>query len=113
MKKKALKTVLVSVSVFLAVIVAFVVGFLIFESVTALKVKDTETMEIAGNVSKKVNDGQEIRMLTWNIGYGGLDEKQDCYFDGGTGVDAESLEAVQTNVNAIQSKINVSPLVTE
>ncbi|MBQ9902018.1 MAG: endonuclease/exonuclease/phosphatase family protein [Clostridia bacterium] len=106
MKNKVLKTVLVCVGVFLAVIVVFVAGFLIFESVTTLKVKDTETMEIAGNVLKKVNDSQEIRMLTWNIGYGGLDEKQDCYFDGGTGVDAESLEAVQTNINAIKSRIH-------
>lgn len=105
MKNKVLKAILVSFGAILAVIVVFTAGFLIFESVTTLQVKDTEAMEISGNSSKKVNNGQEIRILTWNIGYGALDEKQDCYFDGGTGVDGESLETVQTNVKAIKSKI--------
>ena len=105
MKNKAVKTVVVSVSVFLAVIVAFVIGFLVFESVTTLQVKDTEAMVISGNISDKVNPGREIRILTWNIGYGALDEKQDCYFDGGKGVDGESLETVQANVDVIKHKI--------
>ena len=105
MKNKAVKTVVVSVSVLLAAVVSFVVGFLIFASVTTLRVKDTEAMEISGHLSQKVNPNREIRFLTWNIGYGALDERQDCYFDGGKGVDGESLEVVQANVSAIKKQI--------
>ena len=105
MIKKAVKKVLVALGVLLASVIVFVVGFLIFSSVTTLHVRDTEAMELGGMVAKKINDNQEIRILTWNIGYGGLDERQDCYFDGGKGVDGESLEVVQDNVKQIKNKI--------
>ena len=44
-------------------------------------------------------------MLTWNIGYGALDEGEDCYWDGGVGVDGESKETVLENMSALKSKI--------
>lgn len=105
MKNKALKRVLLTVSVFLGIVIVVVGCFLIFESATTLQVQDTEAMAISGKAYEKPDQGREIRLLTWNVGYGALDEKQDCYFDGGTGVDGESLEAVQTNVGSIKDKL--------
>jgi Metal-dependent hydrolase len=87
----------------MAVIITLTGGFLIFESATTLRVEDTAPMEISGTSWQKADRNRGIRILTWNIGYGALDERQDCYFDGGTGVDGESLETVQSNVNAIKS----------
>lgn len=104
-KKNVLKKAVLSVTALLGAVVVFAAGFLIFASATTLQVQDTEAMEISGNSYHKVNPEQEIRMLTWNIGYGGLDERQDCYFDGGKGVVGESSEAVKTNVGAIKNKI--------
>ena len=90
MKKKhrVLKIVFISVGALLALVLAFVGGFLIFASATTLKVKDTEDMKINGQVTTKINEGQSLKLLTWNIGYGALDEKQDCYWDGGKGAAA-------------------------
>ncbi|MBQ1414164.1 MAG: hypothetical protein IIY93_13370, partial [Clostridia bacterium] len=90
MKNKVFKRILVSVGVLLALVILLAGGMLIFWSVTTLEVKDTEAMEIHGSSAQKVDTGREIRILTWNIGYGALDEKQDCYFDGGKGVGGES-----------------------
>lgn len=105
MKNRTLKKVLVSVGGLLAASVVFVGAFLVFASATTLKVEDTEAMIISGNIFNKVDTNQELKILTWNIGYGALDEKQDCYFDGGKGVYGESLETVQLNVKRIKEKI--------
>ena len=96
MKKKhrVLKIVFISVGALLALVLAFVGGFLIFATATTLQVKDTEDMKINGNVTTKVDTAKEMKLLTWNVGYGALDEKQDCYWDGGKGVTGESKEVV-------------------
>ena len=104
-KHRVLKIILICVGAFLALIIALVGGFLIFATATTLKVKDVEDMAINGTVTTKVDASNEIKLLTWNVGYGALDEKQDCYWDGGKGVDGESKEVVINNINAIKSKV--------
>ncbi len=106
-KHKALKIVLISVGSVLAAIIAFVGGFLIFASATTLKTKPKEAMEINGQVTAKVNKENEIKLLTWNVGYGALDERQDCYWDGGKGVYGESKKIVNENIDAMKAKIEV------
>ena len=107
MKKKhrALKIVFICVGGFLALVLTLVGGFLIFASVTTLEVKDVEDMAINGNVTTKVDSSKELKLLTWNVGYGALDEKEDCYWDGGQGVTGESKEVVEDNIKAINDKI--------
>ena len=107
MKKKhrVLKIVLICVGSLLALVMAFVGGFLIFATATTLKVKDKENMEIYGTASAQASDGQTLKFLTWNVGYGALDEKQDCYWDGGKGVTGESKEVVVDNIQSISNKI--------
>ena len=104
-KHKVLKIILISVGSLLALLIAFVGGFLIFASATTLKVKDKEEMPINGSVTNQINKDNPINLLTWNIGYGALDERQDCYWDGGKGVDGESKAVVEENVSAIKDKI--------
>ena len=107
MKKKhrALKIVFICVGGLLALVLTLVGGFLIFASATTLQVKDEEDMKINGSVADKVNAGQTLKLLTWNVGYGALDEKQDCYWDGGKGVTGESKEVVKNNIKTISQKI--------
>ena len=107
MKKKhrVLKIVFISVGALLALIVAFVGGFLIFASATTLQVKDVEEMKISGESSLKIDKSQPLNLLTWNVGYGALDERQDCYWDGGKGVTGESKDVVKDNVNSIITNI--------
>lgn len=104
-KRKVLKIVLKSVGLLMAVIIAFAGCFVIFASATTLKVKDSEAVDIVGSADNEVDLSRPINLLTWNVGYGALDERQDCYWDGGKGVDGESEETVQENIDAIKSKI--------
>ena len=104
-KHRTLKIVLISFASLIGLLIAFVGGFLIFASATTLQVKDKEEMPINGEVTIKVDKSSPIKLLTWNMGYGALDERQDCYWDGGKGVDGESKEVVQQNVDAFKNKI--------
>ena len=104
-KHKVLKVVLIVVGSFLATVITFVGAFLIFASATTLQVKDVEDMKIDGDITTKVDKSSSINLLTWNMGYGALDERQDCYWDGGKGVDGESKEVVLENVKAYKDKI--------
>ena len=105
-KHKGLKIALISLGSIVFLVIAFVAGVLIFASATTLKVQDVEKMDISGSVTAKVNKSNELKLLTWNAGYGALDERQDCYWDGGTGVYGESKEVVEENISALKSQIN-------
>lgn len=45
--------------------------------------------------------GRPIRILSWNTGYGGLDENADFFMDGGQKVNPGSQDAVEDNLTAI------------
>ena len=104
--KKGLKITLITLGAVFGTVVAFIGGVLIFASATTLKVKETEKMEIRSKVTKEIDQSQALNLLTWNTGYGALDERQDCCWDGGKGVYGESKEVVQNNIDALKSKIS-------
>ncbi len=104
-KHKALKITLISIGSVLALIIAFIGGVLIFASATTLKVKDREAMAVNGTATTKIDKSETIDLLTWNSGYGALDERQDCHWDGGKGVYGESKAVVQENIDAMKNKI--------
>ena len=101
----ALFLVLLPIGPIIALLLAFVGGFLIFAQATTLQVKPEEAMLVEGSCHEILLKSNEIRLLTWNMGYGALDERQDCYWDGGKGVYGESKEIVLDNVSAIKEKI--------
>ena len=104
-KHRVLKIVLLCVGGLLITTLALFGGFIIFASATTLQVKDAADVKIDGQSSKAINASKEIKLVTWNVGYGALDEKQDCYWDGGKGVTGESKEVVQSNISAMNDKI--------
>lgn len=103
--KKALIISLISVGSVIGLLLSFVGGVLIFASATTLKVKDSEKMAINGNVSAQIDKSNQLSILTWNTGYGALDERQDCYWDGGKGVYGESKDVVNENISSMKSKV--------
>lgn len=104
-KNKPLKALLKVVCGLLAAVITLLGCFLIFATVTTLKVQDTEAVAVIGTGAKEIKLGSTLSLLTWNVGYGALDERQDCYWDGGKGVDGESKEVVLANVAAMRDKI--------
>ncbi|MCR5138368.1 MAG: endonuclease [Oscillospiraceae bacterium] len=79
--KRFIKILLILV---LVVIVAFV-GLAGFLTVTEFRPAPVETLEIRGTSDSAAPlPWDEIRVLSWNIGYAGLGKDEDFFMDGGT-----------------------------
>lgn len=102
---KGMKKVLKVLGTVLGVIALLLAAFLIFATTTSLKVKPTEKMEIKGDAKAKVKAGEDLMLLSWNIGYGALDEESDFFLDGGEMVTGRSKDAVLSNVSAMEALI--------
>lgn len=62
-------------------------------------VSDAKSMEAALNV------GDTVKLMTWNLGYGALNDTTDFFMDGGTMVNTASETEVYDNLKAIVSTI--------
>lgn len=80
MGKKLLKVLLIIVLV-IVVAAGGLVGFL---SATEYRPDDVEYIS-ASTLGEPESVGDTVRLVTWNVGYCGLGEKEDFVMDGGTG----------------------------
>lgn len=103
---KIVKKILLGIGIVLVTLIVVFVGFIIFSTATTLKVKDIESMEISGESEEVLTLNNNIKLLTWNIGYSALDEEMDFYLDGGVNSLGESEEKVIENMNSIMSQIS-------
>lgn len=92
----------------LGVILAAVIIFFAVLTITEYKPKDTETLSVEGTASKKLSQGDDFTIMTWNTGYGGLDENADFFMDGGTHVQSSNADKVKENISAINDFIKES-----
>jgi endonuclease/exonuclease/phosphatase family metal-dependent hydrolase len=68
-------------------------AFVLFLTLTDYVPAAEEGIEIIGHEARQMPDSvNEITFLTWNIGYGGLGEKMDFFYEGGTRVRPEKKE---------------------
>ncbi|SDW40278.1 Endonuclease/Exonuclease/phosphatase family protein [Lachnospiraceae bacterium KHCPX20] len=88
------------------VVVALFVALLVTLSVTEYKPKAVEKLKVKqAREAKTVAPGDKITILTWNIGYGTLDESADFFLDGGKKVKTADKEQTKTNMDGIVSRI--------
>ena len=74
------------------------VGYL---SIREYRPESVEILQVPSQ--NKVLDAKDsLHILTYNIGYAGLDKDMDFFMDGGTKVNPESKEKVETNLQGIQ-----------
>ena len=93
--KKVLRLLL---AVVLIVVIAFA-GLVAYLAVTEYKPADREELGIdAGTVQKSLKSGDELSILTWNIGYGALGDNADFFMDGGKGVQTAEEDRVHANL---------------
>jgi endonuclease/exonuclease/phosphatase family metal-dependent hydrolase len=87
---------------FLILTILFVIGFAgIMLYAIISDYKPAEKTMVAENESPSVlSDSAEIAILTWNIGYCGLDKAMDFFYDGGTKVITPEVNCVQ-NLSAV------------
>lgn len=96
-----MKKVLKLVGIILAAVVALVLLFVLAATVAEYRPADTEAVAPTGaGTADAVSPGQTLRVLSWNMGYGGLSETADFFMDGGSGVRTQDRAQVAENVQA-------------
>jgi endonuclease/exonuclease/phosphatase family metal-dependent hydrolase len=79
--KKILK---VLIFVLLLAIIGFI-GLIVYAVLTDFKPKEKEIV-FSSDKAQKLKDNLDLSLVTWNIGYCGLDKDMDFFYDGGTKV---------------------------
>jgi endonuclease/exonuclease/phosphatase family metal-dependent hydrolase len=82
---KILKKVLKAVLVVILVAVLVLTGIIVYAVISDYKPKEKEIV-FSGEKKEILSDTMEFSILTWNIGYCGLDKEMDFFYDGGTKV---------------------------
>ena len=76
--KKLLKIVLICILVALGVVGVFL-GYM---TLTKEQPADSVSLKVENNKERVLATGNEFKVTTFNIGYGGLDKEQDFFMDG-------------------------------
>lgn len=82
---KAIKKILKTLLIIIILAVTGFVGLIVYAIITDYKPKEKEVV-FTGEKTETLNDTMELSLLTWNIGYCGLDKDMDFFYDGGTKV---------------------------
>ena len=81
---KLIKKILKALLALLLVAVTGFVGIIVYAIISDYKPKEKEI--VSPDVKTEIlNDTMEFPLLTWNIGYCGMDKEMDFFYDGGTG----------------------------
>ena len=99
--KKFLKIVGIVLGSLLAVVLLFVA----VASIAEYRPADVETAALNGSANETLRAGEELTIVSWNTGYGGLSETADFFMDGGTGVRTQDKNKVIENVQTMISRI--------
>jgi endonuclease/exonuclease/phosphatase family metal-dependent hydrolase len=82
---KILKKVLKGVLILIAVLILSFIGLIVYAVISDYKPKEKEMISQSDSPSL-LKDSHTFSLLTWNIGYAGLDKDMDFFMDGGTKV---------------------------
>ena len=92
--------------------IILIVGVSLFRVLTGFNPRPKEALNviISNNEEKKeLQSGQELSIITWNIGYAGLGEESDFKVDGGENLFPESKKIVRKNLDGIISFLEDNP----
>ena len=81
-------------------------GLIGYLTATEYKPASVESLTINGKSVKEVSQGDTLKVMTWNIGFGALGDNADFFMDGGKSVFTSSEERVKKNLKAITNEIN-------
>lgn len=76
-------------------------AFLGFLTVTDLNHESVEPLTAMGSQTAILDHTKAFKVTTFNIGYGGLDQGQDFFADGGKTARSKSLEQTQGNLQGV------------
>ena len=97
---KILKKLFKGVLILIAALVLCFIGLIVYAVISDYKPKEKEMISQSDNPSL-LNDSHTFSLLTWNIGYAGLDKDMDFFYDGGTKVITPEKNC-QENISRIE-----------
>ena len=83
------------------IVLILAVGLFGFLSVTEFKPADVEKVPVEGSSYTTLSEGNTLRIVTWNVGYGALGDNADFFMDGGTHVYTADMNRVKLNMAGI------------
>ena len=91
---------------FLGIIILLCVCLLLFAVITEYRPDAVTRLTVTASADRQnVRSGQAYSLLTFNIGWCGMDATQDTWLEGGLRAGADSQEAVENNLRAISDEI--------
>ncbi len=101
------KKVLKVLGIILGIIVLAAAGFFIWLTVNEYRPDDIEKVDIdtSETSGKELKQGEEIKLMTWNLGFGALGDNADFFMDGGTMVMPATRERMDVNLAGIRGHI--------
>ncbi|MGO4537115.1 endonuclease/exonuclease/phosphatase family protein [Paenibacillus sp. 2TAB19] len=85
----------------IAIPVAIAALFLIYVTLVDYKPASEIELEASHNSQQALKQGDSVTVTTFNIGYAGLDQRQDFFMDGGKMSRSSSKEQTEANLDAI------------
>ena len=82
---------------------AVLIGYL---TATEYKPASVESLDLYGKANKEIKQGETLKLMTWNIGYGALGDNAEFFMDGGDSVITSSEKRVKMNLKTISEEIN-------
>lgn len=82
---KIIKKILSYLLILIIVLVIGFIGLIVYALITDYKPDEKEILSVSENPAI-LEDSLTITLLSWNMGYAGLDNEMDFFFDGGTKV---------------------------
>ncbi len=104
MLRKCLKYILVLVGALVAICGFYV----LFMAITDYKPEEIIPITVENNKAEIINKNETFSVLTYNIGYGGMDEGRDFFMDGGTQSRSESKEKTLENLKGMHQVVKDS-----
>lgn len=93
--------------VLLLLILAAAAALVLWLSVTEFRPKAVEQVAVSGGSEHlKLNAQEELELLCWNIGYGGLGAESDFFMDGGKNVKAADKAQVDEYLSGIKACVD-------
>lgn len=79
---------------------------ILFLTVTEYRPEEKEALAVKTAAQEAaLQKGDALKVMTWNIGYGALDERADFFMDGGKKVMTADEKAVRKNLDAVNTEL--------
>lgn len=92
----------------LGILLILLIGAILWLTIREYRPEKEEILNVPEN-TKTLSQDDSLRIMTYNIGYGGLDKGEDFFMDGGSQVQPDSKEQVEKNLKGIKNILAENP----